>query len=352
MPTQNRNAAPNIVIDSEPYRERLHLALEAAGMDLWENDLISGEVTHRVSRILSDLGYDSQESLVYMDDLFALVHPGDLARVQAAIAEHLNGRTRQYRCEFRLRSRDGAWVWYANYGKIMTLAEPAGRRFIGVTFNIDDRKRQEEEISAANYRLAEQNRELDRMNAILQTLATTDALTGLANRRCLFEMGEKECRRAQRQEQPLSLLIVDIDHFKCINDTWGHPAGDRVICAVGDLCRKRFRSDIDVVARIGGEEFAILLPATAYTDAWRLAQWLCESVAEQPICLGHDIVTPCSVSIGVATLTAEREITPDCAARFSRLLAEADSAMYRAKAGGRNQIQGADGLPRLQTVER
>lgn len=333
------------MIDSAPYRERLHLALEAAGMDLWENDLISGEVTHRVSRILCDLGYDEQESLAYMDDLFALVHPGDLARVQTAIADHLNGKTRQYRCEFRLRSRDGAWVWYANYGKIMTVAEPAGRRFIGVTFNIDDRKRREEEISAANYKLAEQNRELDRMNAILQTLATTDALTGLANRRRLFEMGEKECRRAQRQDQPLSLLIVDIDHFKCINDTWGHPAGDRVIRALADLCRSRFRSDIDVVARIGGEEFAILLPATGYSDAWRLAQWLCDSVAEQALPLDTETVVPCSISIGVATLTPERGIAPDIEACFSQLLAEADSAMYRAKAGGRKQIRGAHGVP-------
>lgn len=331
--------------NSEPYRERLHLALEAAGMDLWENDLVSGGVTHRVSRVLDELGYDSHESLAYVDDLFTLVHPDDLDRVQASIAAHLEGRTHQYRCEFRLRSRDGAWVWYANYGKIMTVSEPVGRRFIGVTFNIDDRKRREEEIAAANLKLAEQNRELDRVNAILQTLATTDTLTDLANRRHLFEMGEKECRRARRQGQPLSLLIVDIDHFKCINDTWGHPTGDRVIRAVADLCRSCFRADIDVVARIGGEEFAILLPATSYADARRLGQRLCDAVAEHPVVLGNGASIPCSISIGVATLQPEQPITPEMDLQFSQLLAEADNAMYRAKAGGRNQIRGADDPP-------
>ncbi len=331
--------------DIEPYRERLALALEAAGMDLWENDLGTGEVTHRVSRVFSDLGYDSQESLAHMDDLFALVHPDDLARVQASIAEHLAGRTKQYRCEFRLRSQDGGWVWYANYGKIMAVGDPFGRRFIGVTFNIDDRKRREEELAFANHKLAEQNRELDCMNATLQALATTDHLTSLANRRRLFEMGEKESSRALRHGQPLSLLILDIDHFKRINDTWGHPVGDRVICAVAGVCRGRFRSDIDVVARIGGEEFAVLLPATTYADAWRLAQWLCGAIAEQAIDLGNGDFVSCSVSIGVATLTPELTVVSEKEPHFYQLLVEADRALYRAKTEGRNGIRGAQGDP-------
>ncbi|HQT25876.1 MAG TPA: diguanylate cyclase, partial [Burkholderiales bacterium] len=127
----------------EINKERLELALEAAGLDLWENDLVSGKVTRKASKIFSELGYSKNEALAYVDDLFAILHPDDAPLVKAAIADHLNGKTAQYRSEFRVRSKSGEWVWYANYGKIMDLD---GRRFIGVTFNIDDRKRSEERL--------------------------------------------------------------------------------------------------------------------------------------------------------------------------------------------------------------
>jgi diguanylate cyclase (GGDEF)-like protein/PAS domain S-box-containing protein len=129
-------------------KDRLELALEAAGLDLWENDLLSGEVTRRATKIFAELGYDDQEALSYMDDLFKIVHPEDVDRVKQAIGEHLAGASPQYRCEFRLRAKDGSWVWYANYGKVMDRSSATpGNRFIGVTFNIDDRKRQEEALS-------------------------------------------------------------------------------------------------------------------------------------------------------------------------------------------------------------
>ncbi len=328
--------------DEDLYRERLHLALEAAGLDLWENNLTTGEVTHRVSKVLSDLGYDVQESMAYMDDLFALVHPDDLSLVKQAIAAHVAGETEQYRCEFRLCAHSGDWVWYANYGKIMDVGGRLGKRFIGVTFNIDDRKRREEELAAANKRLAEQNAELDRMNAALQMLATTDALTGLANRRLLIETGEKECRRGPRLGQPLSLLILDIDHFKCVNDSWGHPVGDRVLCAIADLCRGRFRQGTDVVARIGGEEFAILMPATPYDEAKRVADWLREAIARQRMDIAADVTVACTASIGVASLSAKHGQASDAAWDFGHLLVSADRALYQAKAAGRNRVRGSE----------
>jgi len=328
-----------LVTEEDLYRERLRLALDAAGLDLWENDLATGEVTQRVSRVLADLGYDDHESIAYMDDLFALVHPDDLAGVKQAISAHIAGNTEQYRCEFRLRGRDGGWVWYANYGRIMKFGDHNGKRFIGVTFDIDDRKRREDEVAELNKRLAEQNAELARVNEALQMLATTDALTALANRRLLIETGEKECRRAPRVDQPLSLLILDIDHFKRVNDSWGHPAGDKVLCAIADLCRSRFRQGMDVVARIGGEEFAILMPATPYDEAMRIAQWLREAVAEHRIELGPATVVACTVSIGVATMPRP-QAAAETSWNFDYLLVSADRALYRAKEAGRNQVQG------------
>lgn len=126
-------------------KERLQLVLDAAGLDLWENNLVSGEVTRKATKIFRELGYSDDESLIYLDDLFAIVHPDDVPMVKAALDAHLNGVTAQYRCEFRVRSKYGAWVWYANYGKIMDPeGDMPGRHFIGVTFNIDDRKRAED----------------------------------------------------------------------------------------------------------------------------------------------------------------------------------------------------------------
>ncbi len=132
--------------------ERLELAMEAAGLDLWENNLLTGAVTRKAVKVYAELGYSEQEAASYVDDVFAIVHPDDVASVKAALGAHLAGATENYRCEFRIRSRAGAWVWYANYGKIMGAA---GQRLIGVTFNIDDRRGKEERLKEQQRRLQE-----------------------------------------------------------------------------------------------------------------------------------------------------------------------------------------------------
>ena len=126
--------------------KRLQLAMEAADFDLWENDLITGTITRRAKKIFAELGYDDTEAEGYLDDIFAIIHPDDIAMVKTALDEHLTGVTAQYRCEFRIRAKDGAWFWYANHGKIMDGAgEQRGHRFIGITFRIDERKRKQAE---------------------------------------------------------------------------------------------------------------------------------------------------------------------------------------------------------------
>jgi len=137
--------------DADLNKERLELALEAAGLDLWENDLLTGEVTRKASKTFEELGFTEEEIVADVQGIYGLFHPDDLPRVQKAVEDHLSGRTAQYRCEFRLRSKQGEWIWFANYGRIMDgrSASP-GQRLIGVTFNIDDRKRQEDEIAQIN----------------------------------------------------------------------------------------------------------------------------------------------------------------------------------------------------------
>lgn len=320
-------------------KERLELALEAAGLDLWENNLLTGEVTRKALKTFGELGYDDDEVLHHLDHLFEFVHPDDLEMIQTAVGEHLEGRTPQYRCEFRLLAKDGSWVWYANYGRVMDAAGlQRGQRFIGVTFNIDGRKRKEDEIAQINRQLAEQNALLQTMNAALELLAASDALTGLANRRTLMELGAKECIRAERFQHPLSVLMVDIDSFKAVNDNWGHSVGDRVICAVADACRQRMREGLDTVARLGGEEFVVMLPETSGANARLVAESLRQAVQEQQVANDDGDRVPFTVSIGVATLGLGGE-------SFEQLLNHADKALYKAKQTGRNQVQSFAPLP-------
>ena len=163
--------------------ERLELALEASGMDIWENDLITGDVTLKAIKIFSALGYNESETAVFADDIFAIVHPDDIRMVKDAISNHLTGGAPEYRCEFRARDKNGAWVWLASYGKVMRReGVNKGGRFTGVTFSIDDRKRKEEEIEMINHRLSEQNALIIKSE---QSLRETHAIAGLG--RYLFD---------------------------------------------------------------------------------------------------------------------------------------------------------------------
>lgn len=321
--------------DADLNKDRLELALEAAGLDLWENDLITGEVTLKASKTFVELGFSEEEIASDLQGIYGLFHPDDLDKVKKAVDDHLSGRTPQYRCEFRLRSKSGEWVWYANYGRIMDgKSSTPGKRLIGVTFNIDDRKRREDEIEQINRQLTEQNALLQQLNAALALLAANDSLTGLSNRRTLMELGVNECRRAQRFGHPLSVLVVDIDLFKAVNDDWGHLAGDRVICAVAQACRARTRQGVDTVARYGGEEFVLVLPETDTAEALRLAESLRDAVAALQVVVndtgGAARVT---VSIGVATLRQGDDRS------FEDLVNQADKALYQAKETGRNNVQ-------------
>lgn len=324
--------------EADLNKDRLALALEAAGLDLWENDLVTGAVTLKATRTFAALGFTEEEVASAVPDIFSLFHPDDVDLVRQAVADHLAGTSPQYRCEFRLRSKQGDWVWFANYGRIMDAhAATPGRRLIGVTFNIDDRKRREDELAQINRQLVEQNRLLQQLNGTLELLAAKDSLTGLCNRRALMELGANECKRAERFGHPLSVLVVDIDFFKAVNDAWGHLAGDRMICAVADACAARRRSGVDIAARFGGEEFVIVLPETDGASAWRVAESLRTDVAAMSVPV-NDQGMHVSVTVSIGVATGEPGVPCD----FEYLVDRADHALYQAKGTGRNAVYCAD----------
>jgi diguanylate cyclase (GGDEF)-like protein len=159
-------------------------------------------------------------------------------------------------------------------------------------------------------------------------LATTDALTALLNRRAFRTSMENELARAARWRLPLSLLLLDIDHFKAINDGFGHATGDEVLTAIGSTLQKQLRS-LDVAARWGGEEFVVTLANTSLADAQPVAERIRVALSEIVI-VREGVRVPITASIGVTALRGNEGI--------DELVERADHAMYRAKSGGRNRV--------------
>jgi diguanylate cyclase (GGDEF)-like protein/PAS domain S-box-containing protein len=187
-------------------------------------------------------------------------------------------------------------------------------------------------------RAAEENIRL--LNIELEQLALTDYLTNLSNRRYFMQRGAEEFKRAQRNNQPLALMMLDIDEFKKVNDSYGHEAGDQALQQVAAVMKSSLR-EIDLLGRLGGEEFAVLLPDTSEQDAVVLAERVRQSIAnmsfETP---GQVLSNPITISIGVAVISDEMSSIDD-------LLRKADAALYRAKQSGRNRVVVDQGNPDL-----
>lgn len=169
-----------------------------------------------------------------------------------------------------------------------------------------------------------------RLETELRTLATTDYLTGIYNRRTIMEMGRQEFDRAKRYHEPLSFLMMDIDHFKMVNDNYGHAAGDAALISLVTSCIECLRGN-DLLGRMGGEEFLLILPHTSLSEALQVAERLRQRIGEIPI-LYDGISFRITVSLGVSQLEARD-------ANIDSIISKADNALYRAKQRGRNLVE-------------
>lgn len=198
----------------------------------------------------------------------------------------------------------------------------------------------ERELGAANRRLSTMNRDLEEMvlertsklnvlNTQLAHLALTDSLTGVFNRRAFFDRAQREMEIARRHDRPLALMIMDIDHFKEINDRFGHHAGDAILQRVAEILGRGIRA-ADTFARYGGEEFVLLTPETSLKGAMDAANRMARALRAETIAFdgGEARVT---VSVGVTTIDARHE-------DFDGALKRADEALYSAKSGGRDRV--------------
>lgn len=164
----------------------------------------------------------------------------------------------------------------------------------------------------------------------LQLQANTDSLTLLANRRYFLEQVEKEISRSIRYNSPLSLIIADIDHFKNVNDNYGHDIGDEVLISISNVFRRSLRKE-DIIGRIGGEEFALLLPHTNLQSALILAERIKDGIAQSSVTSHNNKKIKVTISMGATELT---HFDND----YQCLYRRADEALYKAKKNGRNKV--------------
>jgi diguanylate cyclase (GGDEF)-like protein len=230
-----------------------------------------------------------------------------------------------FRGELEYLCKDGSTIWTE------VMAHPILSRgqlveILGVTRDISEHKRLVLELRQAKEAAEQANAALQHANAELAKIATTDVLTGIWNRRHFLEMAGTLKLQASRYGHPLSLLLLDIDHFKSINDRHGHPTGDQVLIELTRRLQPAVRGT-DVLARWGGEEFVLLSPGCGAHEAVRLAEKLRARVAELPFA-GVGGVT---ISLGAAELQPDETI--------DSLFKRVDTALYEAKAAGRNTVR-------------
>lgn len=192
----------------------------------------------------------------------------------------------------------------------------------------EDLSRLNNELINLQRELAKKNAELQRLNTEIQRLATTDELTKIYNRRGFFELAQREVNHAKRTEKPLAAIMMDIDFFKRVNDSYGHGAGDRVLAEIAARCSHQLRS-IDIFGRCGGEEFMILLPETTLENAIITAERLRQNACQTQISTESDSLTV-TISLGVAVFKNHMTL--------ENLFGNADHALYQAKESGRNRV--------------
>lgn len=231
--------------------------------------------------------------------------------------------------------KDGSLFW--NELRLAPIRDARGRisHIVGTLSDVTERV-------LAEQQLLQKQQRLERTKRLLEGLALKDGLTGLYNRRYFSEQLVRDWNRARRDQLPVTLIMIDVDHFKRFNDTFGHLAGDHCIRVVGEATRRWFARGADLVARYGGEEYVVLTTGVERRQARERAEALRQGIRDIPIEIpGHDDAPTITVSIGLATAVPDDRVTPE------DLLAAADRALYQAKRQGRDRVVLA---PALRTL--
>ncbi|WP_071913228.1 diguanylate cyclase [Aeromonas sp. SCS5] len=314
----------------------VHGILEVISDGIWDWNANTGFV-YRNPGWYQMLGYEPHSLGNTVFTWESVIHPDDIAAVMAKFDLCLNGSAHEYRAEYRCRTRDGDYLWIEDCGHIIA-RNPDGSvaRMIGAHRNIHASKLLQEQLERRNHSLeqliAERTAELARLNEELKRkvdenrlLAETDALTGAASRYRLERALQLECERARRFHQPFTVIAMDVDNFKQINDSYGHHTGDQTLINIVALIRRHIR-EIDLLARWGGDEFMVVLPNTRHAEAQLVASKFQLLLQRETIC-PHG---PATLSFGLAEYEQDEQ--------KESLMVRADRALYQAKLQGKNRI--------------
>jgi diguanylate cyclase (GGDEF)-like protein/PAS domain S-box-containing protein len=301
---------------------RWKFAIEGSGDGVWDCNVQTDEA-HYSKRWKEILGYSDDEILSTNEEWSSRIHAEDRDRVAEAMQAYLEDKTEIYAVEYRLRCKDGSYKWILGRGMLVS-HDQAGKplRMVGTHTDISTRKQMETQIIE---------------------FAFYDALTKLPNRRLLTDRLLQEMAKSKRTASYGALIFLDLDHFKPLNDTHGHAAGDLLL--IEAACRlKACVREVDTLARMGGDEFVVLLTqlspdaALSKVQAKKVAEIIRLALsAPYPLQVGHDgigakkINYRCSASLGVALFVGDKRSQED-------VIKRADDAMYQAKNAGRDQV--------------
>ncbi|MGE8497385.1 MAG: sensor domain-containing diguanylate cyclase [Pseudomonas sp.] len=293
--------------------------LESTNAIPWKIDWKTMTFAYIGPQIEKLLGW-SQASWVSAQDWSDRMHPEDRERVVNFCISQSQAGT-DHEADYRALTDDGSYVWIRDVVHVVRDAAGEVDSLIGFMFDISERKKTEEQLVI--------------LQKELEALSFRDGLTGVANRRMLDSTLDMEWTLARRNNQPLSLIMLDIDFFKQYNDHYGHIQGDDCLKRVARVLGASATRARDLVARFGGEEFIILLPEADASAAANVAERCRQAIFKEQIPHAHSPVGQLlTISLGIGTLTPAAEHTP------LAFIEEVDRRLYQAKQAGRNRIVG------------
>jgi diguanylate cyclase (GGDEF)-like protein/PAS domain S-box-containing protein len=325
----NQNLEKRVIEKSRALfesEERFELAMQGANDGLWDWDILNN-TAYFSPRWKSMLGYSETEIKNQPKEWRKRLHPDDVRKVLTSMRSHLHGVTESYESIHRIRGKDGRYLWVLDRGKAVFNEDGKAYRMVGTQVDITVQKKLEQKFKSANIKLKHEIKEKMLAQNELAHLAKHDPLTDLPNRILFYEQLQNAIMHAQMEGEAIAVLLVDLDNFKHVNDTLGHPVGDKLLMDVS----RRLTSIVNknyFLSRFGGDEFLVVLEGCSDTflvDAY--AREIIELISQPFHVDGQEIRIGCSIGI---------TLFPDDGKEPDMLIRDADIAMYHAKEQGRN----------------